>query len=425
MTAMLLYFKVGNYASIKEPVTLNFEAASVNEHAGSNVVEKDGVKALKSLLLYGHNASGKSNILKALVYFRWIVGRSATDMNVSDAFDVQPFLLDDVSEGEPSFFEVGFLLEGIRYRYGVELDEKAVRREWLMEAKRTKYYPVFLRGEQEFETDFKRFEKSQGLSDRTRANALFLSVCAQWNVEKAEKIVTWFNRIYTLHGLNDMDYRKNTLQLLQSEKYAHIGMNLLRAADLGISDVEFGELDATDYLANAPEEIRKGIKETISKHDKTLVVVKKNVYAGGKKIGERPFLLDQSESEGTRKYFNLLGTFVAAILENRIVVIDEFDARLHTLLTKAILQMFNSADVNKSAQLLLACHDTALIDKDILRRDQIYFVEKTKYGATRVNSLVEYKPRKETAFEKNYLNGKYGGIPILSDLKKAYDAEVR
>lgn len=422
---MLLYFKVGNYASIQEPVTLNFEAASITERSDSNVVSKSRAKVLKSLLLYGHNASGKSNILKALVYFRWMIGRSATEMNVSDEFDVQAFLLDSVSESKPSFFEVGFLLDGVRYRYGVEVDEKVVRREWLMEAKRTKFFPVFLRGEQEFQTDYKRFEKSQGLSERTRTNALYLSVCAQWNVEKAEKIVTWFNRIYTLHGLNDLDYRKRTLQMLRSEKYAHIGMNLLKAADLGISGIEFGELDATDLLAKAPEEIREEIRETLSKQDRTLVVVKKPIYADGKKIGERPFLLDQSESEGTRKYFNLLGTFVAAILENRIVVIDEFDARLHTLLTKAILQMFNSAEVNDSAQLLLACHDTALIDKDILRRDQIFFVEKNEYGATCVNSLVEYKPRKETAFEKNYLSGKYGGIPILSDLKKAYDAEAR
>ena len=422
---MLLYFKVGNYASIKEPVILNFEAASVTEHQGDNVAEAGDAKVLKSILLYGHNASGKSNILKALVYFRWMVGRSATEMSVSDEFDVQPFLLDDVSEDKPSFFEVGFLLDDIRYRYGVEVDGKSVRREWLMEARKKKYYPVFLRGGQEFETDYKRFENSQGLSERTRTNALYLSVCAQWNVGKAEKIVTWFNRIYTLHGLNDKDYRKTTLELLRSDKYAHIGMNLLKAADLGINGVEFGELDATELLAKAPEEIREEIKETLSKQDKTLVVVKKSIYANGKKIGERPFLLDQSESEGTRKYFNLLGTFVAAILENRIVVIDEFDARLHTLLTKAILQLFNKAEVNESAQLLLACHDTALIDKDILRRDQIYFVEKNEFGATRVNSLVEFKARKETAFEKNYLNGKYGGIPILSDLKKAYDAEAR
>lgn len=422
---MLLYFKVGNYASIKEPVTLNFEAASITEHQANNVAEVGDAKVLKNILLYGHNASGKSNILKALVYFRWMVGRSATEMNVNDTFEVEPFLLDDVSEDKPSFFEVGFLLDNVRYRYGVEVDEKVVKKEWLLEAPKKKYYPVFLRGEQEFDIDHKRFERSQGLSERTRMNALFLSVCAQWNVTKAEKIVTWFDRIYTLHGLNDKAYRKSTVQLLQSKKYAHIGMNLLKAADLGISDIEFGELDAEDILAQVPEEVREGLKETLSKQDKTLVVVKKNIYAKGKKIGERPFFLDQSESEGTRKYFNLLGTFVAAILENRIVVIDEFDARLHTLLTKAILQMFNTSEVNKSAQLLLACHDTALIDKDILRRDQIYFVEKNEYGATRVNSLVEFKPRKETAFEKNYLNGKYGGIPILSDLKKAYDAEAR
>ncbi|MFK8162737.1 MAG: ATP/GTP-binding protein [Lewinella sp.] len=410
--------------SIKEPVTLNFEAASITDHLDSNVVDKEDAKVLKSLLLYGHNASGKSNILKALVYLRWLIVKSATDMNVGDDFAVTPFLLDDVSENKPSFFEVGFALEGVRYRYGIEVNKKEVQREWLLEATRKKYYPVFLRGGQEFEIDDKRLKNSKGLEARTRKNALFLSVCAQWSVDKAEEIITWFDSIYAIHGLNDAAYRKTTIQLMQSEKYSHIGKALLKAADLGINDVEFGEVDVAEMVKQIPVEMRETVEGQLKDQDRTVVFVNKNVYADGEKIAERPFILDQSESDGTIKYFNLLGAFIAALLENRLVIIDEFDARLHTLLSKAILQVFNSNETKTSAQLLLACHDTALIDKDILRRDQIYFIEKNKFGATRVNSLVEFKVRKETAFGKNYLNGKYGGIPILSDLKKAYDAKV-
>ena len=127
--------------------------------------------------------------------------------------------------------------------------------------------------------------------------------------------------------------------------------------------------------------------------------------------------MDDQESEGTKKYFNLVGVFITALQENRLVVIDEFDARLHTLLTKSILKLFNSPQTKSKAQLLVASHDTALLDRNLLRRDQIYFVEKNKFGATEVTSLVEFKPRKESPYDKNYLEGKYGAIPFIDGLE--------
>ena len=135
-------------------------------------------------------------------------------------------------------------------------------------------------------------------------------------------------------------------------------------------------------------------------------------------MGSVPLLLNKSESEGTKKYFNIIGLLITALLENRVVVIDEFDARLHTLLTKAILKLFNSSVIKSTAQLIVASHDTALLDREILRRDQIYFIEKNVYGASSAVSLVEYKPRKDSPYDKNYLEGKYGAIPFIEDLEK-------
>lgn len=394
---MLLYFKLGNYASINEPITINFEASSISEHQESNVNYTSKANTLKSILLYGHNASGKSNILAGLVYFRWIVLNSATNMNVSDSFDVEPFLLDTASEQEPSFFEVGFMIDNTKFRYGVQINKKEVVKEWLLESTRKKYYPLFLRINQAVEIDAKRFENSEGLDKRTRKNALFLSVCSQWSVDKAEKIVYWFGSILTIHGLDDALYRSQTIEYLKSKDENERVIELLKKADLGINGV--------DVLNN---------------DDHTAVFFMKSVYSNGKKVKERPFLIDAYESEGTRKLFNLLGIFIGAIKEGRIVIIDEFDARLHTLLTKAVIKLFNSDESNTSAQLLLACHDTALIDKEILRRDQIYFVEKNHLGETRVNALVEFKARKEEAFERNYLKGKYGGIPIIEGFEAVF-----
>jgi len=131
-----------------------------------------------------------------------------------------------------------------------------------------------------------------------------------------------------------------------------------------------------------------------------------------------PLLPDKSESEGTKKYFNIIGLLVTALLESRVVIIEEFDARLHTLLTKAILKLFNSTILKSNAQLIVASHDTALLDSEIHRRDQIYFIEKNIYEASSAVSLVEYKPRKDSPYNKNYLEGKYGAIPFIQDIEK-------
>ena len=127
--------------------------------------------------------------------------------------------------------------------------------------------------------------------------------------------------------------------------------------------------------------------------------------------------MDQAESEGTRKFFNIIGVLILALTQDRVVIIDEFDARLHSLLTKAIIKLFNSSVLNSRAQLLVAVHDTALQDKKVLRRDQIYYIEKNRFGATSARSLVEYKARKEEPYDKNYLEGKYGAIPFIHDLE--------
>ncbi|MBS1634469.1 MAG: ATP-binding protein [Bacteroidetes bacterium] len=417
---MIIYFKTSNYKSINEEVTLNFNAASIGEHTESNVIETDKFSLLKSMMLYGHNASGKSKILEALVYFRWFINNSATEKHSSEEIDVEPFELLQSSSKKPSFFEISFLLGKQRYRYGFEADKKIIHREWLLESKATKEYPVFLRIGQDFEIDFKRFENSEELEKRTRKNALFLSVASQWNVQKAQKIDNWIESIFTVHGLADEKYREYTLDLLKNDRYKQLINKFIQKADLGISSIDVVDvpIKLEDILKQVPDELKGVFKEKFKERSETAVLAIHSKFDDKRKIiGSVPFILDRSESEGTKKYFNLIGLFVKAILEGRLVVIDEFDARLHTLLSKAIIKLFNSQKVKSNAQLLVASHDTALLDRNLLRRDQIYFVEKNEYGATRATSLVEYKPRKDSPFDKNYLEGKYGGIPFIEDLE--------
>lgn len=418
---MIIYFKVANFKSIKEAITLNFNAASISEHPESNVIYNDKHSLLKSIVLYGHNASGKSKLLDALVYFKWFINNSATEKLSNEVIDVEPFELNDATVNKPSFFEMSFKIGKLTYRYGFEADKNMIHKEWLLESKATKEYPVFLRIYQKTEVDFKRFENSEDLDKRTRKNALFLSVASQWNVLKAQKIDEWIESIFTVHGIDDTAYREFTIKLLKDNKYTQLINSFIRKADLGINDIEVVDipLNVDDYVGKLPDELkdfaRKAMKERSSK---TVFTIHNKYDDNNNIVGSVPFLLDKSESEGTKKYFNIVGILVTALLENRVVVIDEFDARLHTLLSKAIIKLFNSSIIKSSAQLLVASHDTALIDREILRRDQIYFIEKNLYGASSAVSLVEYKPRKDTPYDKNYLEGKYGAIPFIEDLEK-------
>ena len=418
---MIVYFKVGNYKSIKDPVVINFTATSIGEHYESNVIKTDKDELLKTVMLYGPNASGKSKILDALVFLRWSVLNSATDRHSHERINTEAFALNTTGKEQPSFFEAEFIVGKIKYRYGFEADVEAVRKEWLMEIKATTSNVLFLRIEQDFKIENK-FAEARGLEKRTRRNALFLSVAAQWSVPRAENIAGWFDSIYTVHGMMDSFYAGMTTSMLNEKPYDRMINDLMREADLGINSLyalDMPEQVREDILRNAPPELLDGYKERLSNNRKAVFAMHNVFNDEGTVKDEVAFGMDSVESEGTRKFFNLSGVFVHAALSGRLVVIDEFDARLHTLLIKAIIRLFNSAELQSGAQLFAVSHDTALLDKELLRRDQIYFVEKTNVGATQVTTLVEYKPRKESPYFKNYLEGKYGAIPFITQFENS------
>lgn len=415
---MLVYFKVGNYKSVKDPILINFNAASITEHPESNVLNENGVNLVRSILLYGHNASGKSKILDAFEFFRRWVLRSI-DESLGDEHPPEPFALNEATEKQPSFFEACFLLNEAKYRYGFEMDKHGVQNEWLLEAKTPggKDFPVFLRIEDKFDIDYKRFKNAEDLNTKTRNNALFLTVASQWNVQKAIDIVKWFKNIQIIHGLSDSRFPEATIDFLKNKQSASLIKELVKQVDLGIDDIQIQE--------TAIEEERQKIKtkdgSIISfgrvKRPPSIYTTHTKFNVKNEPIGTSNFLLNNQESEGTIKYFKIIGQLLFAIQNDHLVIIDEFDARLHTLLSKAIIRLFNSSLSKSKAQLFIVSHDTALLDNRLLRRDQIYFVSKNKYGATEVTALVEYKTRKESPYDKNYLEGKYGAIPFIEEFE--------
>ena len=412
---MLIYFKVGNFKSVKDPVVINFNAANISEHTDSNVIKENGIELIRSILLYGHNASGKSKILDALRFYRtWIL--HSVEPTTVERFEPDPFVLSEETEQQPSYFEAAFILENIKFRYGFTVNRNKIHTEWLLESKTPsgKEYPVFLRGDEQFQIDYKRFENAESLESKTRIDALFLSVASQWNVEKALNIVKWFKNIQVIHGIDKNRFSRRTVEFLLDERYSSIIKELINKADLGISDLGIRELEAgiqTDLFGNNVSEYEINYRRL------NVYTVHTKFNSENLPTGNVRFSLNKDESEGTIKYFDIIGQLLFALQNNSLIVIDEFDARLHTLLSKAIIRLFNSSKSKSKAQLFVASHDTALLDRRLLRRDQIYFVNKNQYGASEVTALVEYKTRKESPYDKNYLEGKYGAIPFIEEFE--------
>jgi len=315
---MLIYFKVGNYKSIKEPVTINFNASSITEHGGSNIAQEKHASLLKSILLYGHNASGKSKILDAFAFFSWFVRNSAKENQSSERIDVNYFELSDLTEKKPSFFEIAFLVGNKKYRYGFEADEQIIHKEWLLETSIKKENPLFLRINNDFEIDLKRFQNADGLKKRTRKNALFLSVASQWNVKKAEEIDEWFGNLSFIHGLKENTYRIRTLAALKDEKTSKLIQAFMKAADLGINSVDALSMEVEKLLEQATDEdIKSEIKQRfVEKKETQFVVSLHSKYSNNnEKKTEVPFDFDMMESDGTIKYFNIAGAIVDSILK--------------------------------------------------------------------------------------------------------------
>ncbi len=426
---MLITFSVGNFRSIKEPITLSMAAANITaknkELDTENLFNDSGVTLLKSAVIYGANASGKSNFLHAFTFMKRFVLHS-TNTNSEDRIDITPFLLSTETENEPTYMEVVFLLDNVRYRYGFEVDQTRVHTEWLYRTVKRES-ELFWREEDSIQVRA-GFKGGKGLAKKTRHNALFLSVADKWNVEIAKQLISWFKSINVISGLDDKSYLGFTInQLVENQSVSRQIMEFTKHMDLGISTVHaektktdlsfLSTLQQTDHL---PQEVRDALSTT--DWFVTAVKTSHNRYdASNKKIGQLEFDLDEYESEGTKKAFALSGPLLHTLQNGQILFVDELDARMHPLMTRYIVELFNSTITNPhNAQLLFVTHDINLLDNHLFRRDQIWFTEKDRYGATDLYSLVEYKMgiRNDASFKSDYVAGKYGAIPYIGNIKR-------
>jgi len=424
---MLVQFTVGNYRSFAEPQTLSFEATSISEYP-ENTFESNNTKLLNGIALYGANSSGKSNFLGAIGEMKDFIF-STFNKSSSNELNYDPFLLRESLSNSPSIFEVVFIHKSMQYRYGFEVTSKSIEGEWLFHTRQNKESPLFVREKDGIEI-FSEFQEGINLESKTRNNSLFLTVVDQFNGEISNQIISWFHNFNVIDGIKHNNYRSITYEMLENEEHNDKLNNFFKELDLGFQTIEIikEEFDPHKLNSNLPEELLQKLITDLEGKNMTTMLSSHNVYDDqlNPTGTTKEFNVRQRESSGTNKVIDLSGPIFDTIKDGGILAIDELDAKLHPLLTIALVRLFHNKSINtKNAQLIFSTHNTTILKRGSLRRDQIYFIEKNKAEASEVYSLVEYdmngkKVRKDNSFEKDYLNRRYGAVPnigLLNDLE--------
>lgn len=418
---MLIEFTVGNFKSFRDRTTFSMIAANLTSEDPAldtaNVIPvSKNLKLLKSAAVYGANASGKSNLGIALSFMRGLILNSSLEALTPAGTGLEPFRLDRETRNQPSFFEIIFLVKEQQYRYGFEVDRAKVVSEWLFYVPKTKEVQLFVREGQDI-TIKAGFKEGKGLESKTRPEALFLSVAALFNESNSQMIKKWFVTLSVETGLQDDRFRQFTLKCLRDPEEKGALVDFIRHLDLGIGDVMAPESTSVEMLPTEwPEEFKNRAASQLSQ---AIYVAHRMREPLETPNDIEVFDLDTHESQGTRKLISIAGPLYSILYHGHVLFVDELDARLHPLMTRRIIGMFHSPLTNPNgAQLIFATHDTNLLDKTLFRRDQIWFAEKDQQGATHLASLAEYRVRSDAAFEKQYLEGRYGAIPFLGDLNR-------
>ncbi|HEY9864256.1 MAG TPA: ATP-binding protein [Candidatus Obscuribacterales bacterium] len=425
---MLIEFSVGNYLSFQETVTFSLVASKVvssHEELDENNVFNfdDELRLVKSAAVYGANASGKSNLIKAMGFMARFILTSSKETQVGDEIDVKEFKLNTQTLDKHSFFEIVFILDQRIYRYGFEVNRERVISEWLFHVPKVKEINLFQRNFDQIEVK-KQFEKQgKEIFERTRPNALFLSVVAQFNGVIAKNILLFFREKFNvLSGLREHLYQGYTIA--QFKKYPDPIIQLIKQLDLDIDNIIIQtKVLRSEQLPNElPEELRQFIMKANNLESNEIQTIHKKYDDQGKIVSLEKFNLDEDESEGTKKVFAFAGLILETLTNGEVLVIDELDAKLHPLITQTLINLFNSKTTNpKNSQLIFTTHDTNLLNNKIFRLDQIWFTEKNNQGASDLYSLIEYKVSSDASLESDYIKGKYGAIPFIGNLEQLFN----
>lgn len=432
---MIVNFSLSNAFSFSGAHNLSSLAVSSSKDDINqvNVMHVGGDRILKSALIFGANASGKSNLIKTLSLMKDIVLNSVQSIDSSVSKNVAPFILDENGPLKPSEMEVVFYSEKTKYRYGISVMKGVIVEEWLYYTPSNRETMLFERNGKTIDINKAGFVESMffvkdGEIQKTRDDVPFVSVLAGFNGEHSNKIVDWFKNIVVLSGAHEEMFSAITVKLLNESDDFKIWLKKILPAfqinDIFLEEFE-GDAPFNDIKTNDNNllEFFSSIKKLTKNHKIfSIRVVKKT------STGEITVPLD-FESDGTKKIVALLGPIYNAIKNGNLLLIDEFDSKFHTLLSKYLFRLFHEQSESGS-QIFAAVQDINLMSTDCFRRDQIWFVDKDgKTGGSNLYSLVEYKEKQRSlkdSYGQDYLNGAFGAIPLFEnpeDIEKAMGGE--
>lgn len=398
---------IENFLSIKKEIKLNLEASS-SKQLPNNLISSNDSNFLKSVVIYGANASGKSNIIRA-VLFLWNMVANSHKFNVDSKIPRVPFKLDSKSEQKPSKFEIKFAYEKIKYRYGFSCDNEKIIDEYLYYSPKGRLALVFKREKTNKFTFTSDNARQENIKNQTLSNTLYLSRATQLGYDKTKKTYEFIvnNIVINMHP-NWQDYTFK--QIYENPKLKERIVEILRKADFGgIEDIKI------------KKERRKGKEIKIEKDSFSQRDIENDFYepifSHKKKIGDKETYVDfniDEESHGTQKFLAMLGPILEILEQDKIIFIDELELNLHSEITKLIIKLFHNLS-NKKAQLVFTTHDTNLLDNELFRKDQIYIVTREPNDQTLLNSFLEFNLRQENDFERAYLTGRVGGLPFIDE----------
>lgn len=409
---MVIQFSVSNFRSIYHVQTLNFRATSLvsedKEVDKKNIAEVYDNRILKTIGIYGANASGKSNVIKGLAFFKYMVSHSL-DVEELSKKEISPFRQSSEKIDNSGYFEIVLLLDNKKYRYGFTLNEKAdIGSEWLYGPAEKNETFYFTRKNENIVVNPLWFQEGDDLpKEKLRDDVLFLSFCSSYDGNISKTVKNYISTKITV----ELDSRRRVLpfrsnpnnittnNLIQNGKKDVI-LKWMKEVGLSFSDVKLNKIEYSPKLFV------------------NFVTLTKNIYnAKGEVDGEILMNLDEDESDGTRKFYSYIGRLNQKFEQGGLFISDEIDSNFHPTLLQKLIRYFNNQKINKAnAQLLFTSHDTNLMDPQIMRRDQFYFTEKSLVDETVLYSLSDLKGIRNNAdFARQYLAGVYGALPILGN----------
>lgn len=416
---MLLDFTFENCLSFKDEFTFSMQKTKGEEFERINTIKTEHGEFLKSAIIYGANASGKSNFIKSLTIMKFIVQYSVLPLNALNI--VEPFRFVEGYENKPSKFEIDIIVKDTEYNYGFEIMKGTIIKEWLnKKIKRTT--PVFLRESSDYKDIklFGDFKNENKILEKVSKKTLFLGIAAMFNNKAANEITNWFEKLDIL-GIEKSEKPHSTMEYIQKNpSIKNEILRYLKAADIDIEDFEYElkhEAPDSKELTGVVQQLAESedIKVDIKASKVSEFNTKHKMFDEEGNYTEQmvtvPF--EEYQSEGTKKFFGMIGPILYSLECGGVLVIDEIDSKLHCAIIRLILRMFNSIDINKSnAQLICSTHDVLLLEEDI-RRDQIWFIQKNEVSESELYCLSDFTDiRKNDNLLKKYLLGMFGAIPF-------------